>query len=82
MQEMGADGSVIRFHLDAPAVQRVVTPVKQDRGKTGQQAIGDGARPPGIVIVFFRQERAQHGTTRAQHIHGVGGGRDLFQRGP
>ena len=68
-----------RVHVDASSVAAEVMPVKQHRPQGGQQYIGalDGAG--GVMVIFFRQRAAQGRDAGAQHVHGVGRRRKLFQ---
>ncbi|MNS54969.1 hypothetical protein D3C72_877900 [compost metagenome] len=81
VQEVGADGIIVRLHLDAAAVVAVVIPVQQHRAEAGHQLVRDVARARRVVVVLLGQHVAEDRHARAHHIHRVGAGRYPFQRG-
>jgi len=79
VQEMPADGIVVRFHFDALAGVREVVPVKEHRAEAGHQPVGDIARRGELVIVGFGQHRPERGAGRAHDVHRVGIRRHAFE---
>ena len=74
--------SVVGLHLDPAPVAGVVVPVDAASREDRQQPVGDVARLRRMVVVAFGQHGAQHRAAGAQHIHRVGGGRDLLPARP
>ncbi len=81
MQEVPADGIVIGLGLNAPAVMRIVVPVKQNGAERGHQAVGNILGTGNVVILFLRQHGAEHGDTGAHHIHRMSRCGNPFERG-
>ena len=79
VQEVAADGVVIRFDFDALAVVAVVVPVQQHRAEARHQAIGNVACAGGVVVVLLGQHGAEHRHAGAHHVHRVCGGGHPFQ---
>ncbi|SAL56298.1 hypothetical protein AWB64_06216 [Caballeronia sordidicola] len=80
MQEMPADGIVVRFGFDAPAVMRIVIPVEQDRPQRRHQAVSNVFCARDVVILFFGQHGAEYGDAGAHDVHGMGGCWNPFER--
>ncbi|SAK98046.1 hypothetical protein AWB82_07183 [Caballeronia glebae] len=81
MQKVPADGIVIGFDFDAPAIVRIVIPVQQHRAERGHQLVGDIFRARHVVVFLLRQNRAEHGDAGAHHVHRMRGRRNPFERG-
>ena len=79
MEEVGADGFVVRFNFDAAPVLREVMPVEQHRAERSHQAVGDVLGTGNAVVILFRQHAAQRGDRGAHHVHRVRGGGDGFE---
>jgi hypothetical protein len=80
VQEMRADGVVVRLDGDALALRAPVVPVEQHGAQAGQQAVGDVTRAGRVVVVLLGQHAAQGRDPGAHHVHGVAAGRELLQR--
>ena len=81
VQEVPADRVVVGLDFDAPAVVAIVMPVEQHGAERGQQAIGDRrARRLRRGSSRLGQHAAQHRHAGAQHVHGMRGGREQFER--
>ena len=79
MQEMAADGGVVRFAFDAATVMAEVIPVQQRRTETGDQAVGDVARAEDGLPFFLGQHTAEDRDGGAHHIHRMRRRRQLLQ---
>ena len=79
VQELASDGVVVGLDFDPAAVVAEVVPVEKHRAEGGQQPVGDVTRAGDRVIVALGQNRAQRRAAGPHHIHGVSGGRNLFQ---
>ena len=75
MQKVAADAFVVGLHLDTPAIERVVIPVKQHGAKARDQAVDNMARLGLGVIVFLRQATAEHRAAGSHHVHWMRGSR-------
>jgi hypothetical protein len=82
VQEVRGDRVVIGLGFDAPAVVRPVIPVEQHRREAGDQPVGNLARRAGIVVLRFRQDRAERRTAAAQDIHRMRRGRQVLEHRP
>src|SRR5258706_806493 len=85
-EEVAGDRVVVGFHFDAPARMREVVPVQQHRAEARHQPVGDVARLGQLVILAFRQHRAERRAGGTHHVHRVAICRDalenvLHQRG-
>jgi hypothetical protein len=81
MQEMSADGVIVGLHIDAHAALGVVIPVAQHRAQGCQQPVGQIARAFSGMIVRFRHATTERRHAGSQYVHGMAGGRQLFQDG-
>ena len=79
LEKVSGQRVLSRFHIDASSVAAEVMPVKQHRPNGGEQYIGALNSAGGVMVIFFRQRAAQGRDPRAQHVHGVGRGGQLFQ---
>jgi hypothetical protein len=82
VEEMGGDRVVVGLGVDPPAVVRPVIPVEQHRGEAGDQAVGNLARRPGIVVLCFGQDGSQRRTAAAQDIHRMRRGGQILEHRP
>ena len=79
VQEVRRDRIVVGLAIDPPPVAGEVPPVQQHRAEARHQPVGDVARFRRGVAVALGQHRAEHRTTRAQHVHRMRVGRHQFQ---
>ena len=78
---MRADRIVVCLHLDAPSGTREMVPIAQHRAQRRQQPVGNVAGALALMRAVFGDAAAERRDTRAQHVHGMTGGRQLLKHG-